>query len=181
MAVKIKKRMSRRAQERLNRQLRVFDLTMLGLGVVTVAAGVICIYGKAALGGASASGFAFWYLVVQSCLPMGLLSGCKALLGLAPLAPGANEAGFLMAVDLGWFLVLWAVVRVLGKRNSKSQLLHVSTRVALVILCWGCFQLLCSVVFAGWNHGGLASYHRRFASPPETRQSLPAPAGKTDK
>lgn len=180
-----KKRLSRRAQERLNRQLRAFDLTMLGIGITTVAAGFVCAFGNTALGGANAAGFAFWYLIVQSYLPLGLLSGIKALFGLAPFAPGANEANFLVAVDLVWFLVLWAVLRMLGKRNGKSALLHISTRLAAVLLWWGWFQLLCAVVVAGWNHGGLASYHRRLAAPAEIRAEAaeknapasPAPGG----
>ena len=181
MAEKMKKRLSRRAQERLNRQLRSFDLAMLGILLTTLVSGVVCVFGSTALDRPDAGGFAFWYIVVQSYLPMGLLSGFRALFGSAAFDPGVHGAGFITATALVWDVLLWAVIRTLGKRNNKSPLLRVGTQFALVIFYWGCFQLLCAVFVAGWNQGGMSSLHRKLANPPAVRADgkivkTPAPA-----
>lgn len=183
MAEKTKKRLSRRAQERLKRQLRAFDLTLLGLGIATIAAGAICAAGSPALDRSGASGFAFWYLVVQSYLPMSVFGSVAAVAGVTLPAAGAAGAKFLVALDLGCYFVLWLVLRVLGKRNNKSPLLHVSTRIALIVLCWGCFQLGCAVVVAGWKGGGFASYHRVLTAPgaSQTAEAQAAPAPEAEK
>jgi len=148
MAEKTKKRLSRRAQERLNHQLRSFDLVMLGLALTTAAAAAVCSFGTVDLGKSSAAGFAYWFLVVQSYLPLGLISGFRTLFRISPAA-AAPGPWMLAVADIVWCAVLWAVLRILGKRNNKSQLLHVSTRLALVVLVWGWFQLLCAVIAAG--------------------------------
>ena len=161
MAEKGKKRLSRRAQERLRRSLRTFDLTMLAVAATVAVAGFVCTFGHTSLDGANPAGFALWFLLMLSYPLLGTLSVVKALCGLPPLVPGTSEAGFLVALDLGWCVFLWLLLRYLGKRHSKSALLHISTRIALVILCWGWFQLLCAAAMLGWERGGLASYHRK--------------------
>lgn len=170
MAGKMKKTLSRRAQERLNHQLRAFDLAMLGIGITTAAAGLVCAFGTTSLDRPGAAGFAYWYIVVQSCLPMGLLNGMRALFGTSAFSAAIDGAGFLTATVLVWDFLLWAVLRFFGKRNGKSSFLQIFTRFALILLCWGCFQLLCAAVVAGWNHGGPASMHRKLADPqPQVR------------
>ena len=62
MAEKTKKRLSRRAQERLNQKLRAFDLTMLGLALVIVLSGVVCRLGDPSLESHAPAGFGVWFL-----------------------------------------------------------------------------------------------------------------------
>ena len=178
MAGKMKKNLSRRAQERLNRQLRAFDLAMLGVVLTTLAAGAVCILGTTALDRPGTGGFAYWYIVVLSYPPMLLLNFFKLLFGGSALPQGSCGAGVLTAVTLGCDLLLWMVIRILGKRNNKSELLNVCTKFALILLCWGCFQLLCAAVFAGLDHGRTAAEQR---GPAETRPQVRSDDGKNAK
>lgn len=179
MAGKIKKRLSRRAQERLNRQLRAFDLAMLGVGITTAASGIVCAFGSTALDRPGAAGFAFWYIVVQSCLPMGILNGARALFGSSAFSPAADGPGFLTAAVLIWDFVLWAVLRAVGKHNNKSSILHICTKFALVVFFWGCFQLLCAVVTAGWNRGGAVQRQPQTAETSSAQAKIEAKTAKT--
>lgn len=152
MAEKPKKRLSRRAQERLNAQLRSFDLVMLALGVVIVLSGVVCFFGTPSFSGSEPAGFALWFLRVYAVLPLALWHGVKALLKL----PGGMSRGYGLylfpAIAFAWNFVLWLVIRIAGRHYNKSSLLHVSTRFAQMFLLWGIFQLVCVGTAAGCHH-----------------------------
>ena len=164
MAEKTKKRMSRRAQERLNRALRAFDLTMLGLIAVAVVSGVLCHSRGSALTANASSGFAYWYLVVVGYLPMWPVNGIRALMGLPiPAASLENELALLVATVLVWLTGLWLTIRIVGRRNNKSATLHIATRIAQIILIWGLFQLFCMATVIGWNRGGKVAYRHSIA------------------
>ena len=154
MAEKLKKRLSRRAQERLNRALRAFDLTMLGLILTAVICAVICYLRGADLKEHASSGFTYWFLVVVGYLPMLVVNTVRALAKMPIPAAGENTELYVhTVVVLLWIAALWLTFRILGKRNTKSQLLHISTRVAQIILCWGAFQLCCWAITVGLNRG----------------------------
>ncbi len=147
MADKTKKRLSRRAQERLSRALRAFDLTMLGMVLVGAPSFAICYFRGADLRSPAPSGFAYLFLVAIGYPPMLLVNAARELFGMPIPAPGAHGDLFLVGVtDLVWATGLWLTVRILGKRDTKSELLHVSTRLAQIVLCWGVFQLCCVVL-----------------------------------
>ena len=152
MAEKTKKRLSRRAQERLNAQLRSFDLVMLALGVVIVLSGVVCFFGTPSFSGSEPAGFSLWFLRVYAVLPLAVWHGLKALLKL----PGGMSRGYglyiLPAIAFIWNFALWLVIRILGKRDTKSPVLHVATRFAQMFLLWGIFQLVCVGTAAGCRH-----------------------------
>ena len=152
MAEKMKKHLSRRAQERLNAQLRSFDLVMLALGAVIVLSGVVCFFGDPSFSGSEPAGFALWFLRVYAVLPLALWHGVKALLKL----PGGMSRGYGLylfpAIAFIWNFVLWLVIRIAGRHYNKSSLLHVSTRFAQMFLLWGIFQLICVGTAAGCRH-----------------------------
>lgn len=152
MAVKNKKRLSRRAQERLNRALRAFDLTMLGLVLVAVVCGVICYFRGADLKAGASSGFAYWFLVVTGYLPM-LVVNCVRLAFRQPVpaAETAHEVVILTSTVVIWMAGLWIAFRIAGKRDTKSPTLHIATRLAQIVLCWGVFQLGCLAFTVSWN------------------------------
>ena len=157
MAEKIKKRLSRRAQERLNRELRAFDLTMLGLLLVAVLCFVICFFRGADLKAHASSGFAYWFLVVVGYPPMLLVNAVRAIWKMPIPAPGVHAELYLhSAAVLFLVVVLWLTFRILSRRNTKSPLLHIATRVAQIFLCWGVFQLCCVAITIGFNRGGRA-------------------------
>ena len=170
MAEKTKKRLSRRAQERLNAQLRSFDLVMLALALVIVLSGAVCALGNPSLGEHEPAGFALWFLRVYAFLPLAVWHGFKALLKL----PGGMSCGYglyiLPAIAFVWNFVLWLVIRIMGKRDSKSPVLHVSTRFAQMFLLWGVFQLVCVGTAAGCRHHMSAPA----GSAEKTVQSAPA-------
>ncbi len=152
MAEKFKKRLSRRAQERLNRALRAFDLTMLGLLLCVVLCAVICYFRGADLKAHASSGFAYWFIVVTGYLPMMAVNAGRLLLQMPIPAPGEQtELVVQTAVVCLWLAALWLVLRTVGKRNGKSQFLHISTRLAQIMLCWGVFQLCCVAIAIGIN------------------------------
>ena len=154
MAEKYKKPISRRAQERLNRALRAFDLTMLGLLIVTIVCEALCYFRGADLKPGASSGFAYWFLVMIGYLPMLPVNVVRTIAKLPIPAPGEYTEFYLHgAVILIWLAALWLTLRTLGKRTFKSQLLHIGTRVAQIILCWGVFQLCCWAIAVGLNRG----------------------------
>ena len=170
MAEKYKKRLSRRAQERLDHAVRVFDLTMLGIVLVSLICLVICFFLGTDLRGASPAGFAYWFLVVVACPPMLLVNTVRAVFGLPIPAPGAHGELFLQsATAIVWVVVLWAVFRILGKRDTKSQVLLVSTRLAQIMLCWGLFQLCCVVLAINFSSGARAAMHAGQSAKPQDK------------
>ena len=170
MAEKYKKRLSRRAQERLDHAVRVFDLTMLGIVLVSLICLVICFFLGTDLRGASPAGFAYWFLVVVACPPMLLVNTVRAVFGLPIPAPGAHGELFLQsATAIVWVVVLWAVFRILGKRDTKSQVLLVSTRLAQIMLCWGLFQLCCVVLTINFNRSTRAAAKTEVSAAPKPR------------
>lgn len=170
MAEKFKKRLSRRAQERLHRALRAFDLTLLGLILTAVLCAVICYFRGADLREHASSGFAYWFLVVVGYLPMLLVNVVRAIAKLPIPATGEHTELYLhCVVVLIWVTTLGLTVRILGKRNSKSQLLHIGTRIAQIILCWGVFQLCCWAITVGLNRGW------RTVGKPQTKSEIVRP------
>lgn len=154
MAERYKKTLSRRNQERLNRALRSFDLAMLGVLIVTIVCEVLCYFRGADLKPGASSGFAYWFLVMIGYLPMLPVNVVRAIAKLPIPATGEHTELYLhSAVILIWLAALWLTLRTLGKRNFKSQLLHIGMRVAQIILCWGVFQLCCWAITVGLNRG----------------------------
>lgn len=154
MAEKFKKRLSRRSQERQNRALRTFDLTMLGMVIVTLVCAVLCYFRGADLKPGASSGFAYWFLVMIGYLPMLPVNIVRTIFGMPIPATGEHTELYLHSTAVLILLVaLWLTIRVIGKRNTKSQLLHIGTRVAQLFLCWGVFQLCCWAITVGLNRG----------------------------
>ena len=150
MAEKFKKRLSRRSQERLIRALRVFDLTMLGLLLVAVLCFAISYFRGADLKAHASSGFAYWFLVVIGYLPMLPVNAVRALLGLPIPAPGEHaELLLLVVVVLAFLAAGWLALRIASKRSGKVAGLHIATRIAQIVLCWGLFQIGCVAVTVG--------------------------------
>ena len=177
MAEKFKKRLSRRSQERLIRALRVFDLTMLGLLLVAVLCFAISYFRGADLKAHASSGFAYWFLVVIGYPPMLFVNAVRATCGMAIPAPGPHGELFLVSVtDLVWGICLWLTIRIVGKRETKSQLLEISTRLAQIILGWGVFQLCCVVLTINFNRSTRAVEKPRAPKIEAARPSAPTPA-----
>lgn len=158
MTDKFKKRLSRRAQERLNHEVRAFDLTMLALLIVTVVCGALCYFRGADLKPGASSGFAYWYLVVVGYLPMILINLFRTICRMPIPATREHVELFLHGGSaLLLTIICWLVFRIVGRRNNQVQLLHICTRVAQIYLCWGVFQLCCMGITVGLNRGGRAS------------------------
>lgn len=158
MAEKTKKRTSRRAQERFNRALHTFDMTMLALTLTSLFCAAISFFRGADLTANASSGFAYWFLVVVGWLPMLPVNAVRALLGLPIPAAGEHAELFLQtAVVLVSLAAVWTALRIAGRRTGKTASLHIATRIAQIILCWGLFQIGCVAVTAGWNRGGRAA------------------------
>ncbi len=178
MAEKMKKRTSRRAQERFNRALRAFDMTMLALMLTSLFCAAISFFRGADLVANASSGFAYWFLVVVGWLPMLPVNAVRVLLNFPIPAPGEHTELFLLsAVVLAFLAAVWAALRIAGKRTGKISTLHVATRIAQIILCWGFFQIGCVAVTAGWNRGGRASVCSDASVKAAARAAAPA---KTD-
>ena len=158
MADKFKKRLSRRAQERLIRDLRAFDLTMLALLIVSIVCGVLCYFRGADLKAGASSGFAYWFLVVVGYLPMLPVNLFRTICRMPIPATGEHVELFLHGGS-ALFLeaACWLTFRIVGKRKDNSQLLVVCTQMAQIFLCWGVFQLCCMGITVGLNRGGRAS------------------------
>ncbi len=157
MAEKMKKRTSRRAQERFNRARRSFDLTMLALAMTSLFCAAVSYLRGADLAANASSGFAYWFLVVLGYLPMLLVNAVRVLLNWPiPAAGEHTELSLLTAAVIAFLTATWLAVRIAGKRSGKVEGMHIATRVAQIILCWGLFQIGCVAITAGWNRGGSA-------------------------
>ena len=158
MADKFKKRLSRRAQERLNHELRTFDLTMLALLIVTLVCGALCYFRGADLKPGASSGFAYWFLVVVGYLPMILINLLRTICRM-PIPAVREHVELFLHGGSALFLVTvsWLALRIVGRRNNQVQLLHICTRMAQIFICWGVFQLCCMGITVGLNRGGRAS------------------------
>ena len=141
----------------MNRALRAFDLTMLGLVLIAVVCGVICCFRGADLKAGASSGFAYWFLVVTGYLPM-LVVNCVRLAFRHPVpaAEMVHEVVILTSTVIVWMAGLWIAFRIAGKRDTKSQTLHIATRLAQIVLCWGVFQLGCAAFTAVERWFGVA-------------------------
>ncbi|MBQ6353058.1 MAG: hypothetical protein IJJ28_07315 [Lentisphaeria bacterium] len=174
MAEKMKKRTSRRAQERLQRARRSFDLAMLALALTSLFCAAISYLRGADLAANASSGFAYWFLVVVGYLPMLPVNAVRALLNLPVPAPGKHTELLLLTVTVLVFLaVVWQAVRIVGKRSGKVTVIHIATRIVQIVLCWGLFQIGCVAVTAGWNRGGRAVVSRD-AAPKTAKAALPS-------
>ena len=158
MADKFKKRLSRRAQERLDRELRNFDLSMLALVIVTIVCGVLCFFRGADLKPGASSGFAYWFLVVVGYLPMLIVNLFRTICRM-PIPAVREHVELFLHGGSALFLVTasWLTFRIIGRRSNKTQLLIVCTRMAQIFICWGVFQLCCMGITVGLNRGGRAS------------------------
>ena len=158
MADKFKKRLSRRAQERLNREVRAFDLTMIALLIVTVVCGALCYFRGADLKPSASSGFAYWYLVVVGYLPMIIINLFRTICRM-PIPSPVEHVELYLHGGSALFLTAacWLAFRISCKRGNRTQLLHICTRLAQIFLCWGVFQLCCMGIAVGLNRGGRAS------------------------
>ena len=132
----------------------LFDWTSLGI-VILVALSALAVEGtRSALCGQSCGSFAGWFLVVLGYVPLLLCALMRFIFGdAAAVVP--TQAWHLAAVDFIYLVILWGAVRWIARRHS-SEFLRLAWHIALIVFCWGAFQLAVFAASALWQKGGLA-------------------------
>ncbi len=140
---------------------RGFDAVMAGIAAV-IGLALLCCRGRGYdLNGTGTVGFAVWFLMFLSYLPLeiiglfGLITGLKVPWINACAASG-NQVLVLAVCDWGLLLFVWIAVRLLGRRYGVG-FLRAARHIALIILCWGIFQVGCTAALAVWQRGDVSA------------------------
>ena len=151
MAGKVKKTPSRRGQEKLNRALRRFDLATLGVVGLILLSCLSCWNARYHLGGSSAAGFVYWFLVVIS-YPV-LIAGHLILdaAGIPTDFIAGREAPVLSGAALLFVVAVWGVTRSILKRRGDVNTLRVAGNFMLIFFAWGLFQIACGATMKAWH------------------------------
>jgi hypothetical protein len=158
-------RLFRRHYSRKRRLTRRFDLLTIALALVIVASIFAARGGSCGVSGPSAEGFALWFLLFLSYVPLAFISfldWCISgdLFQLTSSFFGQDQAVLLGAFNLASLFIVWLAVRVLPARKYGENLLRITGHFILIFLIWGFFHLCCSMSMRMWQSGGISSFHK---------------------
>lgn len=144
----------RRYNEKRGHLKMLFDWTSLGV-VILVALSALAVEGtRSALCGQSCGSFAGWFLMVLGYVPLLLCALVRLIFGdNAAFVP--TQAWHLATVDFIYLVIIWGAVRWIARRHS-SEFLRRAWHIALIVFCWGAFQLAIFAASALWQKGGIA-------------------------
>ncbi|MBO5307768.1 MAG: hypothetical protein J6C40_07170 [Lentisphaeria bacterium] len=157
-------RLFRRYYSKKRRLTRRFDLLTLALALVIVLAVWAARGGDCGISSASPGGFALWFLLFLSYIPLALLSfldWCVSgdLFQTVSSLLGRDQAVLLGVFNMLSLLLVWGSVRILAARKYGEHLLRTTGHFILIFLIWGCFQLCCSLSVRMWQSGGISGFH----------------------
>lgn len=169
--------LSRRRRERFERLTFRFDLLSVGLAVVILLATAVSAGRPYELGLPYAHGFALWFLLLLSYIPLEVIGLFNWVLGIQDNAfmrflVLEHQALGMGLFNLGMLAVVWGLVRFwLGRRYGLAFLRTVGTFL-LILLVWGAFQLLCFAAVTIWGHGGFSPLHHHLRRPAEPEKVI---------
>ncbi len=150
----------RRYSEKRGLYKRRFDWTVLGIVALVALAAFAVESTQSALCGNTCGGFAGWFLVVIGYVPLLLCAFVRSVFGSAA-AVVPTQAWHLAVVDFAYLVLLWFALRWIARRHS-SEFLRRAWHIALIIFCWGAFQLAIFAASALWQKGGIADHAPEF-------------------
>ncbi len=169
--------LSRRRRERFERLTLRFDLISAGLAAVIILATLVSAGRPYELGLPYAHGFALWFLLLLSYIPLEVVGLFNWVFGIQDNAfmrflVQEHQALGMGLFNLGMVAAIWVLVRFwLGKRYGLAFLLTTGTFL-IILLVWGCFQLLCFAAVTIWGHGGFSPLHHHLRRPAEPEKVI---------
>lgn len=169
--------LSRRSRERLERFTLRFDLISAGLAVVIILATAVSAGRPYELGMPYAHGFALWFLLLLSYIPLEVVGLFNWLFGIQDNAFMRFLVQDHQALGMGLFnlvmlAIVWGVVRFwLGRRYGYSFFRTTGTFL-LILLGWGCFQLFCFAAVTVWGNSGFSPLHQHLRRPAEPEKVI---------
>ncbi|MBE6364647.1 MAG: hypothetical protein E7053_02710 [Lentisphaerae bacterium] len=165
MAKKIKKftrnigEAPRRGGEKMRRAAKQLRYAVIAYIILVCLAALVGVTGKYQFSEPSVNGFALCFLVLPAYLPL-LFIGCICrLLGCPVSAIPGQEAVLLGICDLILILNVWWIVRMMAVRKQSVSILKNARTFILIMVCWGVFQIGCSVVQMAWQYSGFHILH----------------------
>ena len=149
----------------IRRRLTIrFDLFSLGLGAVILIAMLIARTCSCGLNAAGAGGFALWFLLFLSYIPLTLLSFLDwwisgDLFQLISEWLHGDKVLLLGIFNLLTLFSVWLCVRILAAKKYGENLLRIAGHFILIFFVWGCFQLSCSLAVKVCQNGGFSGFH----------------------
>lgn len=165
---------SSRGHERLRRTLRRFDVLAGVLALLLILAMIVSSPHAYELGTNRPEGFATWFLLFLSYLPLEIVGLLTWLLGMQDstvvrFLVEERQTLALGLFDLAMLLTFWAVVRFYYSRRYGVNFVRTASAFLTILAAWGAFQLGCMAAVVIWERGGFSPLHRhlRRASEPE--------------
>ena len=159
-----RQKLFRRHYSRRRRLTRRFDLLSLGMAAVILVAVLVAKECECGLGSAGAGGFALWFLLFLSYIPLSLLSfldWCTAgdMFQIVSGWLNGDRALLLGSFNFITLFSVWLCVRILAAKKFGENLLRVSSHFMLIFMIWGCFQLFCVWATGMAQNGGFSGFH----------------------
>ena len=129
------------------------------------------------LGMPYAHGFALWFLLLLSYIPLEVVGLFNWLFGIQDNAFMRFLVQDHQALGMGLFnlvmlAIVWGVVRFwLGRRYGYSFFRTTGTFL-LILLGWGCFQLFCFAAVTVWGNSGFSPLHQHLRRPAEPEKVI---------
>ncbi len=149
----------RRGGEKMRRAARQLRNTVIAYIILVFLAVLTGINGEYQFSEPSINGFALCFLILPAYLPL-LIIGCFCrLIGCPVDAIPGQEAILLGICDLLLILNVWWIVRMIAARQQNAAILKNARTFILIMVCWGIFQIGCSVVQLAWKYSGFYVLH----------------------
>ena len=166
MAKKLKKfsrdlNASRRGGEKMRRAVKQFNREMI-IYIILVIIAVFCSMvgsGEYDLSSPNANGFSLIYLLLPAYLPLLIIGTICSIAGMPLTAVPGQEAVLLGVCDILLALNAWWIIRFIAAKKQSASLLRSARVFALIMICWGIFQIFCSVVDYLWQFCRLDFLH----------------------
>ena len=167
MAKKIKKfsrnlgETPRRGGEKMRRASRQLRYAVIYYIVIVLLAVLTGTQGEYQFNGPSVNGFALCFLMLPAYLPL-LVIGFFSRLAGCPLGivPG-QEAVLLGVCDLLLIVNIWWIVKITAVRKQSTAILKNTRTFIMIVVCWGIFQVGCSLVQMAWRYSGFDVLHEQ--------------------
>ncbi|GEM_PF-6286531 len=154
----------RRYSEKRGHYKRLFNYTTLGIALLVVFAALAVNASGGVLCGETCGSFAGWVLVVIGYVPLLAHALARVAFGGAFVVI-PSSAWHLAVADLVFLAFSWALVRWIARSHS-SEFLRRAWHLALILFCWGAFQLTTFALATLWRQGGVhdtAQHYRHCA------------------
>jgi hypothetical protein len=130
-----------------------------GIGSSVVLAALLGYAGKFDLSGPAANGFAICYLIVPAYIPLLIADGIAGLFGGGIDVACGREILLFALCDIFIAVNVWWIVKFAAYRKQSVSLLRSAKKLVWIVVCWGIFQLCCTLITFAWQKSSFKSGH----------------------